>query len=324
MVAPPLADALVGGLPLLEPSIVNTTPFEEVTRMIADFLFENVVMEQSIGVAATGEAATGAVFEIEAKLGQIIDQRTNDRLSLPVMTETILSHADPNIRTKFQSSMTERQHKFLNDFLNKALLASQPPRAGASLPAGPPRKRIDYVHTRERDTFYELNQAAALQLPSAIRNLTTGTRGHLKPRLRVTTEAKTGRELAKIVKARFKDIEVFSPKTPFDWRVSINVEMQFQGDTTAIGAERVHGEKERNKDRVSYRHQDLFQVDLTQVTVPETGAEGDKKEHELEVEVSSAEIRKQGQMAMGGEGNRYEEVVKAFVDNVRVLARSCK
>ena len=103
--------------------------------------------------------------------------------------------------------------------------------------------------------------------------------------------------------------------------------MAFDGevDIAALGAERVHGEKERNKDRMSYRHQDLYQIDLTQVIVPGTAEDGNtgKKEHELEVEVNSEQVRKQGLLARDGVGNRYEEVVKGLIDNVRVLVRAC-
>ena len=46
-------------------------------------------------------------------------------------------------------------------------------------------------------------------------------------------------------------------------------------------------------------------------------------EHELEVEVSAAEIRHQGQLAMSDDPkNQYQELVKGFVDNIRVLARN--
>lgn len=46
-------------------------------------------------------------------------------------------------------------------------------------------------------------------------------------------------------------------------------------------------------------------------------------EHELEIEVSAAEIRRQGQLAMAGDPkNQYEDLIKGFVDNIRVLARA--
>ena len=85
---------------------------------------------------------------------------------------------------------------------------------------------------------------------------------------------------------------------------------------------------------MTYRHQDFYQIDLTQVIVPgdppPPGAVGPaggivppKKEHELEVEVSSQELRHQGLLARDGKPNMYQELVKGFVDNVRLLARSC-
>lgn len=49
-----------------------------------------------------------------------------------------------------------------------------------------------------------------------------------------------------------------------------------------------------------------------------------KKKHELEIEVASQEIRNQGQLARDGQPNQYEDLVKGFVDNVRILARHCK
>ncbi len=48
------------------------------------------------------------------------------------------------------------------------------------------------------------------------------------------------------------------------------------------------------------------------------------KEHELEIEVSSAEIRNQGLLVLNNQPNAYEDLIKGFVDNVRLLARFCK
>ncbi|GBF66929.1 hypothetical protein TMEN_9652, partial [Trichophyton mentagrophytes] len=46
-------------------------------------------------------------------------------------------------------------------------------------------------------------------------------------------------------------------------------------------------------------------------------------EHELEIEISSAEIRRQGDLALSGDmNNQYEDLIKGFVDNIRVLARA--
>ncbi len=99
--------AATGPLGPWEPSFLNIIPAEELVRIISDWLFGNVV-QSDVGVGpAGGGAGGGAVLEIEAKIGQLIDKNTNDRLRLPVLNECVVSHADPNIRIAFKSSMTE-------------------------------------------------------------------------------------------------------------------------------------------------------------------------------------------------------------------------
>lgn len=94
-----------------EPTISNIIPHEELTRRVADFIFTEVINRNDIGTGnAAGGAGANAVLEIEAKLGHIIDQNTNDRLRLPVLTECVISKNDPNLRTRWDSSMTEVCH----------------------------------------------------------------------------------------------------------------------------------------------------------------------------------------------------------------------
>lgn len=103
--APPVN---IGPLGPWEYTVTDTQPADEVTRIMADFLFPNVVLNNDVGVApAGGGRGLGAVLEIEAKIGRLIDRNTNDRLQLPVMNECVISHADPNLRIAFESSMTE-------------------------------------------------------------------------------------------------------------------------------------------------------------------------------------------------------------------------
>ena len=100
--------ANTGPLGPWEPSFVNVIPAEELVRIISDWLFPNVVQRDDVGVGpAGGGTGGGAVLEIEAKIGQLIDKNTNDRLRLPVLNECVVSHTDPNIRIAFKSSMTE-------------------------------------------------------------------------------------------------------------------------------------------------------------------------------------------------------------------------
>ena len=97
-----------GSLGPWEPSILNIIPSEELIRVISDWLFEHVVLREDVGVGPAGGAADqGAVLEIEAKIGQLMDKNTNDRIRIPVLNECVVSHTDPNLKIAFKSSMTE-------------------------------------------------------------------------------------------------------------------------------------------------------------------------------------------------------------------------
>lgn len=220
----------------------------------------------------------------------------------------------------------------MNKFLNDTVKASLPQQNPSRIP-------LAYVHTKERDTFYEIQPA---ELPPIIRQ---NLNPRHKPKVRVTTDQRTGEVLAKIVKCRVADLDVCSPRTTVDWRVSVNLEMEYTGDISNLPvidpAVTKGGRGDRNKDRMSYRHL-AYQVDLTQVakndvsshysrvtpessllTISQQQPGRNEFEHELEIEMSAAELRRQGQLALSGDPqNQYEDLVKGFVDNIRVLARA--
>jgi hypothetical protein len=83
-------------------------PSEEIIRSISDYLFTEVVRRDDVSAGpAGGGPGKGAVLEIEAKLGKLIDKHTNERLRLPVMSECIINSRDPSLKIEFKSSMTE-------------------------------------------------------------------------------------------------------------------------------------------------------------------------------------------------------------------------
>lgn len=141
----------------------------------------------------------------------------------------------------------------MNNFLNETVKNSMPA-------AHPKRIPLSYAHKKERDTFYEVNPN---ELPPVIRQ---NLNPRHKPKVRVTTDQRTGEVIAKIIKCRVADIDVYSPRTTVDWRVSVNLEMEYEGDHTHLPMVDASkgGRGERNKDRMSYRHL-AYQVDLTQV-----------------------------------------------------------
>jgi polynucleotide 5'-triphosphatase len=83
-----------------EPSITGIRPYEEISKLVADWLYVTVVSRDDAGELAS----RGVEVEIEAKLGQLINKDTNDRFILPVKSECILADTG---RVSFQSSMTE-------------------------------------------------------------------------------------------------------------------------------------------------------------------------------------------------------------------------
>lgn len=107
---PPHSNSISDGiLGPWEYNIANIEPLDELIKGIANFMFESgVVSNKSVGVASAGGGrGLGAIFEVEAKIGRIIDNNTNDRIYLPVESECILKRTDPSIKTRFESSMTQ-------------------------------------------------------------------------------------------------------------------------------------------------------------------------------------------------------------------------
>ncbi|CAG8366290.1 unnamed protein product [Penicillium salamii] len=303
----------IGPLGPWEPSITGVIPYEEITRTLGDFLFQHVVMRTDVNAGDAGAVGQGTVIEVEAKLGHIIDMDSRDRIQLPVLTESVINKENGRFRTSFESKMTVEQHRAMNNFLNETVKASMPQQNPSRIP-------LDYVHKKERDTFYEIQAA---ELPPIIRQ---NLNPRHKPKVRVTTDQRTGEVLAKIVKCRVADLDVCSPRTTVDWRVSVNLEMEYTGDISTLPmidpAVTKGGRGDRIKDRMSYRHL-AYQVDLTQVAKNDQQPGKNEFEHELEVEISAAELRRQGELAIAGDSqNQYEELVKGFVDNIRVLARA--
>ena len=106
VVQPTLANN--GPLGPWEPSILNIIPSEELVRIVSDWLFEHVVMRDDVGVGPAGGAASqGAVLEVEAKIGRLEHKHNNERISIPVLNECVVSQSDSSLNPIFKSSMTE-------------------------------------------------------------------------------------------------------------------------------------------------------------------------------------------------------------------------
>ncbi|ORY70358.1 CYTH-like domain-containing protein [Pseudomassariella vexata] len=300
-----------------QPSIAFIKPPEVVSKEIGDWLFFNVINNPHLHEIQ----GRGAVFEIEAKLGTIIDRDTNFRVDKQAYGEIILEEGS---RVAFRSSMTETQHRKLNEFLNKKVQDSHPANAQGGRPN--PNIPIQYKRRRETDRFYELPSLFTGRLPHIMQQLLR-TKNHVKAR--VSYDQKTGDVIAKIVKARVADIHLHLPRMPLDCRISVNLEWDWDGPVEEIEQSQMANRErlpDRNKDRLSYTH-GFYQVDLTQVTQNVAavirGQSRMEKEHELEVEVDSATLIAHGRRVMEGRESKYRELIDGLLNNVRVLASEC-
>ncbi|KAM7221244.1 CYTH-like domain containing protein [Rhypophila decipiens] len=288
-----------------EPSITNQTPQGSMSKRLCDFFFATVVSNDYLGEMQS----RGIKFEIEAKFGVLIDKHTQGRVALPIETNCILS--DNGNWLAFRSSMTEAQHKFFNDFLNEMVKATHPDnKANVTR-----RLPVKYQHRRQVDKFFDLPANTAL--PGYVTDLFNAS-GH-RPKVRITYDQKTNEVLAKIIKTKVQDIHLFLPESALDCRISVNLEMDWDGPVEALESQTKRPPApDRMKDRLSYSH-GHYQIDLTQVT--QVNSQRPEKQHELEIEVNPAAIIEQGQRAASGQPHQYPELVEGFLNNICLLAR---
>ncbi|KAI0170033.1 mRNA-capping enzyme subunit beta [Pestalotiopsis sp. NC0098] len=303
---------LLDGRPFAVQSISLSLPIDHLVRVVADFLFQYICLSEFAGEVKS----RGIQWEVEAKLGTIIDRNTNSRVAYPVNGECALTS---DARVAFRSSMTQAQHRGFNEWLNANLATTHPQNPHTKPYEHVP---ISYKHRREVDEFYELPPPLVARLPSA---LTALQQSKQSVKGRVSRDQQTGEILAKIVKARVADLNIHLPMARLDCRISINLEWDWDGPAEEL----IRGhptsrdrQPDRAKDRMSYS-QGHFQVDLTQVSQANPRSGALEKEHELEVEMNTTALIEQGNRARSEEPNLYPELVETFVNNIRALARNC-
>ncbi|KAH7914291.1 CYTH-like domain-containing protein [Hygrophoropsis aurantiaca] len=276
-------------LPPLSLSILGVEPIDEFTREIADFVHHMITSRP--------DAGTDAKVEVEAKIGILRDRTSSQRLTLPVLVETILM---PNeIDLKFESNMSIGQHKHFNTILNELKRIS-------SLP-GHPSSPLEYTHVKVVDSFYESRD---------------------REKIRVTRDEKTGTVLECTRKVRLGDLNIYSPKRAADWRISVNLEIPGKCFYLPIVSHPVGSPTlTRRKDRICYSHEE-FKIDLTQVTSYTSPSAPPEMSHELEVEIARPALLMSTAAKRGDphvseiERSAFDELIRAFVNNARILVKN--
>ncbi|KIM43005.1 hypothetical protein M413DRAFT_44344, partial [Hebeloma cylindrosporum] len=285
-------------LPPLSLSILGVEPLDEFIREIADWVHHMIMTRPGAAEYPGGKV------EVEAKIGVLRDRGTGARFMLPVLVETVLTPGLSDVR--FESNMSVHQHKHFNTLLNdlKTRSSATPspdshPPSSSSSPLSSP---IGYTHLYLQDSFYSAPE------------------GGDRDKIRVTRDEKTGALVECMRKIRLGDLNVYSPKREADWRVSVNLEVPVPHP---IGS----ATHTRRKDRMSYTHEE-FKIDLTQVTSSTSPNAPPQILHELELEIARPELllttalKRNDPSVSDFERGSFDELIRAFVNNARILVRN--
>ncbi|KAI4692245.1 uncharacterized protein J4E84_003214 [Alternaria hordeiaustralica] len=303
--APPPPAATASGLSrFARPMFHDAQLYDVVAHEVCEFIWATAVNNEAVRNAI---ADPKVQLEVEARWGQILEKQTDQRLRGVWNTECVIKSEALDV--KFESTMTALQHKRMNHALNAQVQQSKIP--------GAPRPPIDYRHTYETDMFYELDQEGFSTLNPIVQRLisASGTR----QKVRVTRDKNTGDFVRAMIKHRIGNLEISSPKTEWDYRIGINLEIDFPGPIDSLKAALEPGKTlesmQRQKDRMSYSWLGAYQIDLTQVT------QGTSKNHELELELDSDILIAEADKVRLKQPTEFEDIISGMMNNLRVASR---
>jgi len=177
---------------------------------------------------------------------------------------------------------------------------------------GVPRHPMAYKHTKEWDEYYELKPEGK----RALQHLAHWINPNHTLKVRRTFEKATGELKASIIKTRVADLDIYSPRDSFDYRLSVSVESPWDGPEEHLITSSNDAGADRMKDRLSYKHRD-YQIDLTQIM----HRNADHKDHEVEIEINAPALMAALDGPQREQPELYEKCVNGFVDNIRILAQ---
>ncbi|ODV98108.1 hypothetical protein PACTADRAFT_185491 [Pachysolen tannophilus NRRL Y-2460] len=270
-------------------SISNVEPFNDLTRLISQWIY--AVLD------GIHDPSLKQFLEIELKLGFIWSKENDARLMLPVTSESILNTQYFNENCFFKSGIPYQQLRDLKDYL-EMLNKSQKSR----------KTQFVIEKFKQKDEFFR----------SAVRN-------SLPTNARVTTDVTTNRIDATIDKKRLSDLFVYLPNSLFDIRISISLEIPLDYKEEQLNSFQKQVNLIRIKDRTSYIHHATFtRIDVTKVEEYDK-EHGNKnkppiKKCEVELEVDTHELLNSIE-SLESDPYYFEDLVKTFLDNGRLIAR---
>lgn len=295
-----------------ERSIKGSPPLASFTKAVADWFAQQLRACEGI----CQDPAEGQI-EIEAKVGRLFDSSTGQRLKLPVANMVVLEEPFATAKCTFQSEMQEHEYMAMRESLRKLFLEKH---------EEPGHPKLRYEHIQEIDTFQRLSNIGLSAVPEAVAK--RQIQRDLK--LRTTEENdpmtnRVGQIKARIVKVKLADLHIYNPQSDYDLRITMNVECnlmqpELELDPGALAEEPTPerpNQPARKKDRVSYKHLGIYQIDLTKVQYEKHLGMAPK--YELELEVDAGVLREQlGRLLRRGESG-FTHIVDGFIDNATWL-----
>lgn len=286
------------------PSIAEVDDLDTIAPTICEWVFSFI---------GRVDPPPGSKFEIEAKVGVIVQNDTDSRHVPLVWTEAVVNEEAVH-NTKFRSGMTLAEHRMMNEFLNERV------RQNTAKGCVGTANEIFYSHPKENDEFYELSEEGRKHLPSELHHwIMKGSHAKRRNEIKVrrTVDKTTGAVTAQIIKTRIADINITCPRNRFDYRISISLETDWDGDVAWLTP--LAETRGRNKDRMSYRHH-MYQVDLTQVSHEDSN----DLEHELEVEIATEYFHRELQRVRSTDSpsQGLYPVIYGLIKNIRVFTKA--
>lgn len=171
----------------------------------------------------------------------------NETILVESQSSSFSSSSNHGSDFRFQSNMSPHLHAHFNRLFNDRVAVD---------------RRLSYRRKLEVDQFYH-HQSHSNSGPGQ--------------KLRATLDASSMKLLTVMIKERLADLLIYFPGSPFDVRLSINLEKRMEALPMNPTPPPVYT---RKKNRLSYTLDNLFSYDLTQV---DSSSEG--RSHELELEV---------------------------------------
>ncbi len=264
---------------------------DQTLRLLLDLVYKNLPVENNSDI------------EIEAKIGKLMNLNGDQRIFLPVKSESVVVDSGSGINFRFVSEIEHTTFIKLNKLLNHQFTQLHEAKDKQHY-QGP---LITYSKPNEIDLY--------VKLASGIKNYSE--------KIRVSIDSKTREPKYALKKVRLANFDVYCPNAAYDFRISVSREQVVELPNMKMAIV----DHERRKDRLSYGLGHAWKLDMTTVKEVKMDNYGNPKEkdftvtYELELECNTRFLVQEKQRLIEKKPNLFEKYVSCLLQNMRVLVR---